>query len=217
MGKEILNLLNSVDEVMYYPILIIVMAIAGVYFTVLTRGVQIRMFLESCRLIMEPSGDGKVSSFQALMVSTASRVGTGNIIGVSTAICLGGPGACFWMCVMCIIGASSAFMESTLAQIYKRKDKNGACYGGPAYYIEKALHAHWLAAMFCVFLIATYAIGFNLLCSYNLQSTFEVYSFYDKSTTPMVIGLILAVLVGYCLLGGGKRIVKLTSIIVPLM
>ena len=217
MGKAILNILNSIDEVMYFPILMIVLAIGGLYFTFLTRGVQIRMFLESCRLVKEPSENGKVSSFQALMVSTASRVGTGNIIGVSTAICLGGPGACFWMWVMCIIGAASAFIESTLAQIYKRKDKDGACYGGPAYYIEKALHARWLAVLFCIFLIATYAVGFNLLCSYNLQSTFEVYSFYDKSTTPLIIGIILAVLVGYCLLGGGKRIVKLTSLIVPFM
>jgi AGCS family alanine or glycine:cation symporter len=217
MGNAILETLNKIDEVMYYPILIIVMAIAGLYFTFLTRGVQIRLFKESCRLVMEPSGDGKVSSFQALMVSTASRVGTGNIIGVSTAICLGGPGACFWMWVMCIVGASSAFMESTLAQIYKRKDKNGACFGGPAYYIEKALHARWLAVLFCIFLIATYAVGFNLLCSYNLQSTFEVYSFYNKSVTPLVVGGVLACLVGYCLLGGGKRIVKLTSVIVPFM
>lgn len=217
MGKAVLDFLNTLDSVMYYPILIIVMAVAGIYFTVLTKGVQIRLFRESCRLVMEPSGDGKVSSFQALMVSTASRVGTGNIIGVSTAICLGGPGACFWMWIMCIIGASSAFMESTLAQIYKRQDKDGACYGGPAYYIEKALHARWLAILFCIFLIATYAVGFNLLCSYNLQSTFEVYSFYDKKITPIIVGAILAVLVGYCLLGGGKRIVKLTSIIVPFM
>lgn len=217
MGKAILDILNTIDSVMYYPILIVVMAVAGIYFTILTKGVQIRLFRESCRLVMEPSGDGKVSSFQALMVSTASRVGTGNIIGVSTAICLGGPGACFWMWIMCIIGAASAFMESTLAQIYKRKDKDGACYGGPAYYIEKALHARWLAIIFCVFLIATYAVGFNLLCSYNLQSTFAVYSFYDEKTTPIIIGAILAVLVGYCLLGGGKRIVKLTSVIVPFM
>ena len=214
---EVLNILNSIDNVMYYPILIIVMAIAGVYFTVLTRGVQIRLIGESCRLVMEPSGEGKVSSFQALMVSTASRVGTGNIIGVSTAICLGGPGACFWMWLMCVIGASSAFMESTLAQIYKRKDKEGHCYGGPAYYIEKALHAPWLAAVFCIFLIATYAVGFNLLCSYNLQSTFTIYSFYNAKTTPVIIGAILAALTGYCLLGGGKRIVKLTSLIVPFM
>ena len=217
MGKVILETLNTIDSVMYYPVLIIVMAIAGCCFTVLTRGVQFRLFRESCRLVMEPSGEGKVSSFQALMVSTASRVGTGNIVGVSTAICLGGPGACFWMWLMCIIGAASAFLESTLAQIYKRKDKDGACYGGPAYYIEKALHARWLAMIFCVFLIATYAVGFNLLCSYNLQSTFAVYSFYDKATTPVIVGAVLAVLVGYCLLGGGKRIVKLTSVIVPFM
>lgn len=217
MGKVILETLNTIDSVMYYPVLIIVMAIAGCCFTVLTRGVQFRLFRESCRLVMEPSGEGKVSSFQALMVSTASRVGTGNIVGVSTAICLGGPGACFWMWLMCIIGAASAFMESTLAQIYKRKDKDGACYGGPAYYIEKALHARWLAMIFCVFLIATYAVGFNLLCSYNLQSTFAVYSFYDKVTTPVIVGAVLAALVGYCLLGGGKRIVKLTSVIVPFM
>ncbi len=218
MGKAVLDLLNSIDSVMYYPVLIIVMAVAGIYFTILTKGVQIRLFRESCRLVMEPSHEkGQVSSFQALMVSTASRVGTGNIIGVSTAICLGGPGACFWMWLMCIVGASSAFMESTLAQIYKRKDENGACYGGPAYYIEKALHARWLSVLFCIFLIATYAVGFNLLCSYNLQSTFAVYSFYHPKTTPVIVGAVLAVLVGYCLLGGGKRIVKLTSVIVPFM
>ncbi len=217
MGDAIVQALNTIDNIMYYPVLLIVMAVAGIYFTILTRGVQIRLFKESCRLVMEPSGEGQVSSFQALMVSTASRVGTGNIIGVSTAICLGGPGACFWMWVMCIIGAASAFMESTLAQVYKQRDKDGACYGGPAYYIEKALHAPWLAMVFCVFLIATYAVGFNLLCSYNLQSTFAVYSFYDPKTTPVIVGLVLALLVGYCLLGGGKRIVKLTSLIVPFM
>lgn len=212
------ELLDKIDSVLYYPILIIVMSLAGIYFTVLTKGVQIRLFPESLRLLKEPPEDKKnVSSLQAMLVSTASRVGTGNIIGVSTAICLGGPGACFWMWVMCIIGASSAFIESTLAQIYKRKNTDGECYGGPAYYIERALHAPRLAAVFCIFLIATYAVGFNLLCSYNLQSTFATYSFYDKNTTPIIIGLILAALTGYCLLGGGKRIVKLTSLIVPVM
>lgn len=214
----ITELLDKIDSVLYYPILIVVMALAGIYFTVLTKGVQIRLFGESLRLLKEPPEDKKnVSSLQAMLVSTASRVGTGNIIGVSTAICLGGPGACFWMWIMCIIGASSAFIESTLAQIYKRKNDDGECYGGPAYYIERALHAPHLAAVFCVFLIATYAVGFNLLCSYNLQSTFAAYSFYNEKTTPVIIGAILAVLTGYCLLGGGKRIVKLTSLIVPFM
>ena len=214
----ITELLDKIDSVLYYPILIVVMALAGIYFTVLTKGVQIRLFGESLRLLKEPPEDKKnVSSLQAMLVSTASRVGTGNIIGVSTAICLGGPGACFWMWIMCIIGASSAFIESTLAQIYKRKNDDGECYGGPAYYIERALHAPHLAAVFCVFLIATYAVGFNLLCSYNLQSTFAAYSFYNEKTTPVIIGAILAVLTGYCLLGGGKRIVKFTSLIVPFM
>ncbi len=212
------EILDKIDSFMYYPLLIIVMAIAGLYFTFLTKGVQIRLFPESIRLLMEPPEDKKtVSSLQAMLVSTASRVGTGNIVGVSTAICLGGPGACFWMWIMCIIGAASAFIESTLAQVYKRKNSDGESYGGPAYYIEKALHAPVLAGVFCVFLIATYAVGFNLLCSYNLQSSFEAYSFYDKDITPWVVGGILAVLTGYCLLGGGKRIVKLTSVIVPVM
>ena len=215
---EFLSFFQTVDDVMYFPILVIVLAAAGLYFTVRTRFVQIRLFGTACRLIAEkPSSEKKVSSFQALMVSTASRVGTGNIVGVSTAICLGGPGACFWMWLMCIIGASSAFIESTLAQIFKQKDAEGHSFGGPAYYIEKALKLPFVAAVFCVFLIATYAFGFNLLCSYNLQSSFAVFSFYHPTRTPLIIGAILALLVGYCLMGGGKRIIKLTEKLVPIM
>ena len=151
------------------------------------------------------------------MVSTASRVGTGNIVGISTALCLGGPGSVFWMWLMAIIGAASAFVESTLAQIYKRRGKDGSCYGGPAYYIQYALKKHWLAMLFCVLLIITYAVGFNLLASYNLQSTFMTYSFYNPKVTPAIIGAVLAVLVAICLLGGGKRIIKITSFVVPFM
>jgi len=104
-----------------------------------------------------------------------------------------------------------------LAQIYKRRDSQGGSYGGPAYYIETALHSRFVGAVFALFLILTYAGGFNLLASYNLQSTFAVYSFYDKATTPWILGAIFAVLVGYCILGGGKRIVRTTSWIVPIM
>lgn len=215
---DFLSILVGIDDFMYCPVLIIVMAMAGLYFTLKTRGVQIRLLPESVRLIMEPKADDdSVSSLQAMLVSTASRVGTGNIIGVSTALCLGGPGACFWMWLMCIIGASSAFIESTLAQIYKRKDENGQFFGGPAYYIERGLHNHKLAILFCIFLISTYAVGFNLLCSYNLQSTFLDYSFYNPTWTPVIVGAFLAIITGYCLLGGGKRIVKVTSTVVPLM
>lgn len=214
---DIVYLLNEIDNFMYYPVLIIVMAIAGLYFSIRTKGVQIRLFPESLRILFEKPEDESVSSLQAMLVSTASRVGTGNIIGVSTAICLGGPGAVFWMWVMCIIGASSAFIESTLAQIYKRRDSDGHMYGGPAYYIEEGLKKPKIAILFCICLIATYAVGFNLLCSYNLQSTFMSYSFYDVSTTPLIIGAALAILTGYCLLGGGNRIVRVTGTIVPFM
>lgn len=140
---------------------------------------QFRMIRQAFKAIIEKpaEGEGKVSSFQALMVSTASRVGTGNIVGVSKAICLGGFGSVFWMWVIAIIGSASAFIESTLAQIYKKRGENGS-YGGPAYYIEAALHSRPLALVFSVFLILTYAFGFNMLASYNLQSTFSSYSFY---------------------------------------
>ena len=214
----IVQILDKIDTVMYYPILIIILVAGGLYFTTRTRFVQIRLFRESCRLIMEkPVDDTKVSSFQAMIVSTASRVGTGNIVGVSSAICLGGPGAVFWMWLMCIVGAASAFTESTLAQIYKRKDDKGNAYGGPAYYIEKAFHSTIPALFFCFFLLMTYSFGFQLLCSYNLQTTFQAYSFYDAKTTPYIIGAVLAVTAGYCILGGGKRIIKLTSSVVPAM
>lgn len=218
LGKAITDLLTRIDDIMYYPVLIIIMAVVGLYFTVLTRGVQIRLLPESLRLLVEPPEDkSSVSSLQAMLVSTASRVGTGNIVGVSTAICMGGPGACFWMWVMCIIGAASSFVESTLAQIYKQKTPGGMLYGGPAYYIERALHAPWLSVIFCFFLIATYGVGFNLLGSYNLQSTFSAYDSYDPVWTPVIVGSILAVVTGYCLLGGGKRIISITTLVVPFM
>lgn len=206
------------DDVMYYPILVVVLVAAGLYFTIRTKLMQVRLFPECLRVIREqPSTKGGVSSFQALMVSTASRVGTGNIIGVSTAICLGGPGAVFWMWVIAFLGGASAFVESTLAQIYKKRSAEGLSYGGPAYYIKTVLKNRFIASAFAVFLILTYAGGFNLLCSYNLQSTFSVYGFYNPSVTPWIIGGLLGLVVGYCLLGGGRRIISVTSFLVPIM
>ena len=216
MLSEMIGVLN---DWLYTYILVILLIAAGVYFTVRTGFVQFRMFLESIRVVGEkPHDAGTVSSFQALMVSTASRVGTGNIIGISTAICCGGYGAVFWMWVIALIGGASAFVESTLAQIYKRRNpKTGESYGGPSYYIEAALHSRTLAVIFAVTLILTYAGGFNMLAAYNLQSTFSGYSFYDPATTPWVIGAVLAAVVGYCVMGGGKRIIRFTSTLVPFM
>ena len=211
------SIVGAISNFMYSYLLIVMLVAVGLYYTLRTRLVQLRMFKETIRVILEkPVGADAVSSFQALMVSTASRVGTGNIIGISTAICLGGYGAVFWMWVIAIVGGASAFIESTLAQIYKKRGEHGS-YGGPAYYIEAALGSRALAVLFSIALIATYGVGFNMLCAYNLQSTFIAYSFYNEATTPWVIGGILAVLVGYCLFGGGRRVIAATSTLVPIM
>lgn len=132
--------IDSISSFMYSKLLVIMLIGTGVYFTIRTKFLQVRLFHSACKAVMEkPDDEDAVSSFQALMVSTASRVGTGNIVGVSSAICIGGFGAVFWMWVIAIIGGASAFVESTLAQIYKKKGEDGTCYGGPAYYIEAAL------------------------------------------------------------------------------
>ncbi|MBR6650395.1 MAG: alanine:cation symporter family protein, partial [Clostridia bacterium] len=211
------KIVGSINDALYSYILIIVLISGGLYFTFRTKFVQFRLLGEQFRAVTEKPKDGKgVSSFQALMVSTASRVGTGNIIGVSTALCLGGYGSVFWMWVIACIGAASAFVESTLAQIYKKRSPEGS-FGGPAYYIEAALNNRILSVIFSVLLILTYGVGFNMLASYNLQSTFSTYSFYDGNISPWIIGSITAVLVGFCLFGGGKRIIAATSFIVPFM
>jgi len=211
------NLISDINNALYGYILIILLVGTGLYFTYKTKFAQFRLLKQQIKSVIEKPTDGKgVSSFQALMVSTASRVGTGNIVGVSTAICLGGYGSVFWMWVIAIIGASSAFVESTLAQLYKRKGPQG-CYGGPAYYIETALKKRWLAVLFSVLLTITYGIGFNMLASYNLQSAFSVYEFYNPNITPWIIGFLTSALVCYCLFGGGGRILKATSVLVPIM
>ena len=213
------DIISAISNFMYTYLLIILLLAGGLYFTFRTRFVQFRMFRESLRVVGErPERAGSVSSFQALMVSTASRVGTGNIIGVSSAICIGGYGAVFWMWLIAIMGGATAFIESTLAQIYKRRNTDsGESYGGPAYYIEAALHSRPLAVLFALSLIATYAGGFNMLCSFNLQSTFSGYSFYQEGVTPWIIGAAAALLTAFCVMGGGKRIIAFASTLVPFM
>ena len=163
-------LIGNLSNYLYTYILIILLVAGGIYFTVRTKFVQFRYLKESLRVVLAPSEDDKaISSFQALMVSTASRVGTGNIAGVSTAICLGGLGSLFWMWLTALLGMSTAFVEGTLAQIYKRRSDDGGCYGGPSYYIDQATGKHWLGILFAVFMILTYMVGFNLVASFNMM------------------------------------------------
>lgn len=210
------EIIGFINDALYSYVLIIILVLGGLFFTFRTKFAQFRLFKAQIQSVMEKPNENGVSSFQALMVSTASRVGTGNIIGVSTAICMGGFGSVFWMWIIAVIGGASALVESTLAQIYKRRGPEGS-FGGPAYYIETALKCRPLAIAFSVLLVITYGFGFNMLASYNLQSTFSAYRFYNPAYTPWIIGFIVAALVCYCLFGGGKRIAKTTEILVPLM
>ena len=194
----ITNMINSLSELLYSHILIILLLGAGIFFTIKTKFVQIRMFIESLRVVAQPGSDKNgLSSFQALMVSTASRVGTGNIAGISTAICLGGSGAVFWMWLTAILGSASAFIESTLAQIYKHKAKDGSSYGGPAYYIQAALKKRWIGVLFAVVLILTYMGGFNLVASFNIADSFRVYSFFNPEWTPLIAVSLFIILKHY--------------------
>lgn len=212
------ELIGTLSGFLYTWILPLLLIGSGLYFTFKTRFVQIKQLGESLRVILEPPEDkDSMSSFQALMISTASRVGTGNIVGVSTAIAIGGAGSVFWMWVVAFVGAASAFIESTLAQIYKRRDKDGGSYGGPAYYIETALKNRSLGIVFAVILILTYMVGFNALAAYNVNSGFATYDFYNADNAAYIVGGVLALLTALSIFGGGKRLSQVTSLLVPIM
>lgn len=216
------DILTKINDVMYTYILVILLVGAGIYFTIRTKGVQFRLLGDGIKSMLEKTektenGEKKVSSFQALMISTASRVGTGNIAGIATAIAAGGPGAVFWMWVMAVIGGASAFIESTLAQVYKVKE-GGQYRGGPSYYMEKALGKRWMGILFSVLLIICFAYGFNGLQSYNMSSALEYYiADYSNTIWPIVVGIVLAVAAGLVIWGGVHRIGFISSVIVPIM
>lgn len=208
------------NEFLYTYILVALLVAAGLYFTVRTRGVQFRLFPEALRILTEKKrGEKGVSSFQALMISTASRVGTGNIAGVATAIAAGGAGAVFWMWLLAVIGSASAFVESTLAQIYKERDGE-QFRGGPAYYIQKAMKKRWLGVVFALLLICCFAYGFNALQAFNVSSALEYYAAEGNALAqwlPVITGGVLAALTALVIFGGVHRIGAITSGLVPVM
>ncbi len=213
------QLLSNINDFLYEYILILLLVAVGILFTIRTGFVQISMVGDAFRTLRDKKEDNTgVSSLQALMISTASRVGTGNIAGVSTALAAGGPGAIFWMWLLAIIGSASAFIESTLAQIYKVKD-GSEFRGGPAYYIQKGLKKRWLGIVFAILLIACFAFGFNALQSYNVRSAFEYYVTEDSVELylNLAVGIALAAATAYVIFGGIHRIGIITSYLVPIM
>ena len=208
------SMINGTNTLLWSYVLIIMLIGLGLYFTFRTKFVQFRLFGEMVRLLGEGARADKkgVSSFQAFCISTASRVGTGNLAGVAIAITPGGPGAVFWMWLIALIGSASAFVESTLAQIYKVKDGD-TFRGGPAYYMEKALNARWMGVTFAVLITLTFGLAFNSVQANTITSAFHSSFGINK----VLIAVILSIITAIIIFGGIKRIARVSEIIVPVM
>ena len=211
------NVIANINNLLWTYILIILLIALGILFTFKSNFVQFRYLKEMFKLLGEGTSKSddknQVSSFQAFCMSTASRVGTGNLAGIAIAISIGGPGAVFWMWIIALIGAASGFVESTLAQIYKVKDKSGAFRGGPAYYMEKALNKKWLGVIFSVLITITFGLIFNSVQSNTITSALN--QAFDVNT--IVLASILTVLTAIIIFGGVQRIAKFTEVVVPIM
>lgn len=203
----------------YWYLVIALLVIAGIYFSIRTFAVQIRFLPEMFRTVVErPGGDDAeqgVSAFRAFTVSAASRVGTGNIAGVALAISVGGPGAVFWMWLLALMGGATAFVESSLAQLYKVRGKDGFV-GGPAYYIRYALRQPWLATLFAVIITITYGFVFNAVQSNSISDSVQA-NVGESTTVAVVTGAIVAVLTAAVIFGGIRRLSSVTNVIVPVM
>ena len=215
---EILNnWISGINDLLWSYVLIIMLLGCAFRFTFKTRFVQFRMFREMIRVLGDSAnkaheGEKHISSFQAFVVSLASRVGTGNLAGVATAVAVGGPGAVFWMWIIALLGSASAFVESTLAQLYKRKGKE-SFIGGPAYYMRYGLGLNWMGILFAILISVTFGFAFNSVQSNTICAAMQGSFGFD----PRIVGAVLTVLTLAIIFGGIQRIAKVSSVIVPVM
>jgi len=209
------QVIKIINDIVWSPALIVLLVGAGLYFTIRTRCVQVRRIGLMARLLFKKKDKSETksfSSFQAFCVALSGRVGTGNIVGVATAIAIGGPGAVFWMWIIAFLGASTAFTESTLAQLYNFKHARGL-RGGPACYIEKGLKRPWLAMLFAVLTIAGYGMLLVLVQSNGMSSAF----FNAFDIKPIASGLGLAAVLALVIMGGVRRIAHVAELVTPFM
>lgn len=211
------SFVSGVNDILWSYVLIIMLVGLGIFFTLSTKFVQIRMIGEMFRLLTagvgSKTGKHKVSSFQAFCISTASRVGVGNIAGIAIAVVSGGPGAVFWMWLIAIIGSATGFIESTLAQVYKVENGKGGYRGGPAYYIKNALGQKGVAIFFAILISVTFGLIFNSVQANTISLAIHAAFGIDRLT----MGLVLAALTGIVIFGGVTRIAKVSEVLVPVM
>lgn len=218
------ELITQINDALWGYVLIGALVAAGLWFTWKTKGMQFRMVGEMFRLLTDSAITGTdehevsgkshkhISSFQAFAVSVATRVGTGNLAGVATAIAIGGPGAVFWMWVIALIGSATAFVESTLSQLFKQRHSD-SFIGGPAYYILKGLHRKWMAYLFAVLITITFGLTYNSIQSNTICGAMHEAFGLD----PLLVGVVLSATALVIIFGGIHRIANVSSVLVPLM
>ena len=208
-------MLDLLNDLLWGKVLIVALVGLGLYFSIASRFVQFRYFGNMFSIFAEAfqRKPGQLSSFQALMLSVAGRVGAGNIAGVAVAIMLGGPGAVFWMWLVALLGMATSYFECSLAQLFKRREPDGGYRGGPAFYIQHGLGLRWLAIVFSILLLVTFGFGFNAVQSYTVAT-----SLHDTFGLPTHFsGIALVVVIGLIIFGGIKRIASMADVLVPIM
>ena len=206
------ELLNIINDYLWTHIVITLLVFCALYFTFRLKGVQFSRIGDMLRVIVEKPGGQKIGSFQAFAVSLSSRVGTGNLAGVASAIFVGGPGAVFWMWMMALLGAATAFVEATLAQLYKRRGED-SFYGGPAYYMQHGLHRKWMGVLFAVLITITFGMANQIVQSNTLCGALADSFAIDAKW----IGLTITIATLIIIFGGIRRISHFASIVVPFM
>ncbi|MBL8660374.1 MAG: alanine:cation symporter family protein [Rhodospirillales bacterium] len=208
-------MLEAINDLLWSKVLIAALIALGLAFTIVSRFVQFRYFLQMFAIVRQAFHHeaGHLSSFQALALSVAGRVGAGNIAGVAVALTLGGPGAIFWMWIVGLVGMATSYFECTLAQVFKNAEPDGTYRGGPAYYMERALRQRWMAMLFSVLLLVTFGFAFCALQSYTVATSLD-----DAfGIPPYASGIGLVVILGLIIFGGVKRIADVAEIVVPVM
>ena len=207
--------ITQINAALWAYLLIGALILCGLYFTIRSRFVQFTMVGEMFRQLVDSSNSSSkkhISSFQAFAVSMATRVGTGNLAGVATAIAVGGPGAIFWMWLIALIGSATAFVEATLAQLFKRPSSE-SFIGGPAYYISRGLHNKWMAGLFAVLITLTFGLSYNSIQSNAICGALNKAFGFD----PLIVGVIITLIALFIAFGGIQRIARVSSVLVPFM
>lgn len=214
MNEALMSVIGTINGILWGQVLVYLLVGVGVYFTLRLGFIQIRQLGHSIQILRnDKEVENGISSYKVFCTSMAARVGTGNMAGVAVALTVGGPGAIFWMWLIALFGMATAFIESTLAQVYKVKDVDGQYRGGPAYYMEKGLGQRWMGSLFSIFLIIAFGLVFNAVQANTITDALSHSFGFDKT----IMGVVIVAVSAFFIMGGLRRVATASSKIVPVM